>query len=46
MMKPLLIFAASLLLPTESVHSLLPEPGPFKASDRLVLHWNGNARGL
>jgi hypothetical protein len=42
--KLLLILTAALLLPAEPVHSLLPEPGPFKMSDGLVLHWNGNAK--
>lgn len=44
-MKLLLILTAALLLPAESIHSLLPEPGPFKTSDGLVLHWNVNANG-
>ena len=44
-MKLLLILTVALLLPAESIHSLLPEPGPFKMSDGLVLHWNVNANG-
>jgi len=43
--KLLLILAGAFLLPAESVHSLLPEPGRFKMSDGLLLHWNGNANG-
>jgi hypothetical protein len=31
------------LLPAESLHSLLPEPGRFKISDGLLPHWNVNA---
>lgn len=41
-MKLLLILISAFLLPAEPVHSLLPQPGTFKTSDGLVLHWNGN----
>jgi hypothetical protein len=41
--KLLLILVGAFLLPAESVHSLLPEPGRFKMSDGLLLHWNLNA---
>jgi hypothetical protein len=41
--KSLLILLGAFLLPAESVHSLLPEPGRFKISDGLLLHWNVNA---
>jgi hypothetical protein len=43
--KLLLLSIAVLLLPAESIHALLPEPGPFKMSDGLLLHWNVNANG-
>jgi hypothetical protein len=41
--KLLLILVGAFLLLAESVHSLLPEPGRFKMSDGLLLHWNNNA---
>jgi hypothetical protein len=45
-MKLLVILFGALLLPAETVHSLLPEPGRgrFKMSDGLLLHWNSNAK--
>jgi hypothetical protein len=43
-MKFLLILAGAFLLPAEPVHSLLPEPGLFKMSNGLLLHWNVNAK--
>ena len=43
-MKLLLILVGAFLLPAESVHSLLPEPGAFKVSGSMLLHWNINAK--
>ena len=44
-MKLLLVLLGAFLLPAESVHSLLPpEPGRFKVSGGLLLHWNVSAK--
>jgi hypothetical protein len=42
--KLLLLLLGASLLPAESVHSLLPEPGGFRVSSGLLLHWNSNPK--